>query len=438
MDRGLYDVSVLADPSAGWAPWASQPGWNHKVLYQFGGGTAPWHTNGAPQNDVVDLALSRGFMVANNNLNIRGNDANDVVSAEALMMLKEHIVETYGAHPLHDRHGLLGRLDPAARRSPPTIPACSTASSRTAASRTAGRRRTRSTTATSCATTSALPGFTAAQQAAVMGVRDPGVCTAWDLELRARRHSLTRVELQPAPERRSRRSCTTRCRIPTECAATCRTTSRRSGASGRATASPAARSPTWASSTGSVRLNAGTITPDQFVALNAERRRYRHRPQLHGGPLRAGSRRAVDRVPHGSGHERRAARERADHRPARLRASLQRHPHRLPLVRHAGPARRGERRARQPADLDVGRSVRADEHRASALDRAEVVPHDGQLALDDRVGHTRRSALAEGARRQAGDGVRRVLHRRGADRDDRSRDVRGGVPALRRRAARGR
>ena len=41
MDRGLYDVSVLADPSAGWAPWTSQPGWNHKVLYQFGGGTAP-------------------------------------------------------------------------------------------------------------------------------------------------------------------------------------------------------------------------------------------------------------------------------------------------------------------------------------------------------------------------------------------------------------
>ena len=34
---------------ASWAPWASQPGWNHKVLYQFGGGTAPWHTNGAPR-----------------------------------------------------------------------------------------------------------------------------------------------------------------------------------------------------------------------------------------------------------------------------------------------------------------------------------------------------------------------------------------------------
>jgi hypothetical protein len=96
MDRGLYDVAVLANPSAGWAPWASQPGWNHKVLYQFGGGTAPWHTNGAPQNDLIDMALSRGFLVANNNLNIRGDNANDVVSAEALTMLKEHIAEAYG------------------------------------------------------------------------------------------------------------------------------------------------------------------------------------------------------------------------------------------------------------------------------------------------------------------------------------------------------
>ena len=61
-----------------------------------------------------------------------------------------------------------------------------------------------------------------------------------------------------------------------------------------------------------------------------------------------------------------------------------------------------------------------------------------KLALDHRVGQTGRSALAEGARRQADDGDRRVLHRRGADRDDRSRYMCGGVPALRRLAARSR
>ena len=88
MDRGLYDVTVLDNPAATWTPWAPQSGWNHKVLYQFGGGTAPWHTNGAPQSDLVHIALSRGFLVANNNLNIRGDDGNNVVSAEALTMLK--------------------------------------------------------------------------------------------------------------------------------------------------------------------------------------------------------------------------------------------------------------------------------------------------------------------------------------------------------------
>jgi hypothetical protein len=97
MDRGLYDLAVLSDPSQPWAPWASQSGWDHKLLYQFGGGTAPHHSNGAPMSDLVDLALARGFMVANNSLNTRGQNSNDVVSAEAMMMLKEHIAESYGS-----------------------------------------------------------------------------------------------------------------------------------------------------------------------------------------------------------------------------------------------------------------------------------------------------------------------------------------------------
>ena len=57
------------DPPAAVDAWAPQAGWNHKVLYQFGGGTAPWHTNGAPSSDARSTSRSRaGFMVANNNL----------------------------------------------------------------------------------------------------------------------------------------------------------------------------------------------------------------------------------------------------------------------------------------------------------------------------------------------------------------------------------
>jgi hypothetical protein len=181
MDRGLYDVTVLADPTASWTPWGSQAGWNHKLLYQFGGGTAPWHTNGAPQNDTIDLALSRGFMVANNNLNIRGDDGNDVVSAESLLMLKEHIAETYGSIRYTigtgcsggsiqqyviaaDYPGLLDGIQPN----------CSFQDSWTTANEVNDCHLLRNYFGASG------NGFTVAQQSAVEDVRDPGVCTAWD------------------------------------------------------------------------------------------------------------------------------------------------------------------------------------------------------------------------------------------------------------------
>src|SRR5215208_1430029 len=181
MDRGLYDVAVLDNPAAGWVPWTSQAGWNHKVLYQFGGGTAPWHTNGAPQNDLIDMALSRGFLVANNNLNIRGNDANDVVSAEALMMLKEHIAETYGSIRYTIGTGCSGgsiQQYQIAANYPGLLdgiqPNCSYQDSWTVANEVNDCHLLRHYFAGN-------PSFSTAQQSAVMDVRDPGVCTAWDL-----------------------------------------------------------------------------------------------------------------------------------------------------------------------------------------------------------------------------------------------------------------
>jgi hypothetical protein len=183
MDRGLYDVAVLANPGAIWAPWASQPGWNHKVLYQLGANTAPWHTNGPPQSDLIDSALSRGFLVANNNLNIRGNNANDVVSAEALMMLKEHIAETYGPirytigtgcsggsiqqHVIAaDYPGLLDGIQPN----------CSYQDSWTTANEVNDCHLLRHYFNV------VAPGrASAVEQAAVAGTQDTSVCLAWDL-----------------------------------------------------------------------------------------------------------------------------------------------------------------------------------------------------------------------------------------------------------------
>jgi hypothetical protein len=66
----------------------------------FGGDCTPRHTQGPPEqapfSALDDQALSRGFAVAMSSLNILGQNCNDVVSAEALMMLKEHFLETYG------------------------------------------------------------------------------------------------------------------------------------------------------------------------------------------------------------------------------------------------------------------------------------------------------------------------------------------------------
>jgi len=98
VDRSFYAIAVLNSD------------WNHKLDVPFGGSCGPDHRQ-MPAPNVLDdsgtagqlqgtghaaYALGRGFMVASTGLNILGQDCNTVVSAEALMMLKEHIVEAYG------------------------------------------------------------------------------------------------------------------------------------------------------------------------------------------------------------------------------------------------------------------------------------------------------------------------------------------------------
>jgi uncharacterized tannase-like protein DUF6351 len=97
MDRGIYDVAVLYDPTQPWSAWAPQAGWNHKLYIPFGPSCAPRYRQEPPEDVMSDLALSRGFAVAVNGLNTLGQNCNPVVSAEALMMLKEHVAETYGS-----------------------------------------------------------------------------------------------------------------------------------------------------------------------------------------------------------------------------------------------------------------------------------------------------------------------------------------------------
>ena len=97
LDRGIYDVAVLFTPGQDWKPWAPQAGWNGKLVYTFGASTGqPRRQFRTEQNWADDSALSRGFMVADSSMTDSLFNSNRVYNAEALMMLKEHIVETYG------------------------------------------------------------------------------------------------------------------------------------------------------------------------------------------------------------------------------------------------------------------------------------------------------------------------------------------------------
>ncbi len=97
VDRGIYDIAVLFDPSKDWKPWAPQAAWNRKVVYTFGASTGqPRRQFRSEQSWVDDAALSRGFMVVDNSMTDSLYDSNRVYETETLMMMKEHIVDTYG------------------------------------------------------------------------------------------------------------------------------------------------------------------------------------------------------------------------------------------------------------------------------------------------------------------------------------------------------
>ena len=96
IDRGWYRIAVLYDPTRAWEPWAPQPGWNGKIVWPFGGSSASDHYQNSPPGVMQEERLAKGFMVAASSLNTHGQNNNDVVSSETVMMIKEHIVERYG------------------------------------------------------------------------------------------------------------------------------------------------------------------------------------------------------------------------------------------------------------------------------------------------------------------------------------------------------
>jgi hypothetical protein len=88
INRSPYSFAVLADTA----------GWNHRLVYEFGGGCGTQYSQGDPlgTNVVDDSLLSKGYAVATANFNTFQTSCNDVLSAETAMMVKEHVAETIG------------------------------------------------------------------------------------------------------------------------------------------------------------------------------------------------------------------------------------------------------------------------------------------------------------------------------------------------------
>ena len=101
INRAIYQIAMLHDPATDPDPdpWQSPAGWNGRLIYTFGGGCVNgWYRQGARTGGVVDdVMLRQGYAVASSTLNVFGNNCNDLLAAETMMMVKERFIEAYGA-----------------------------------------------------------------------------------------------------------------------------------------------------------------------------------------------------------------------------------------------------------------------------------------------------------------------------------------------------
>jgi hypothetical protein len=110
INRAVYQIAILHQPGTPLPdPWTTAPGWNGRLVYTFGGGcTAGYHQgrstgqpaappNGVPEDLFLgDYAIAKGYAMATSSLNVFGTNCNDVISAETMMMVKEHFIKRYG------------------------------------------------------------------------------------------------------------------------------------------------------------------------------------------------------------------------------------------------------------------------------------------------------------------------------------------------------
>ena len=96
-NRSIYRIAMLDDPQPG-VPFQPGAGWNRKLVVNFGGGCDAQYNQGVNQvgNALSNNELSRGFAFMISTELVNNQHCNAALQGEALMMLKEHFIETYG------------------------------------------------------------------------------------------------------------------------------------------------------------------------------------------------------------------------------------------------------------------------------------------------------------------------------------------------------
>lgn len=99
IDRAIYQIAMPADSVAQViSPGVAPTAWNGKLIYKFGGGCrGGWYRQGSNTAGVLDNdLLSLGYAVVSASLNVFGNNCNDLLASEVMMMVREHFIEAYG------------------------------------------------------------------------------------------------------------------------------------------------------------------------------------------------------------------------------------------------------------------------------------------------------------------------------------------------------
>ena len=99
INRAIYQTAILHDPNnAAPTPFSPPAGWNKSLIYPLGGGCiGGWYFQGDGLVSPINHSyLNAGYGVASASLNTFGNNCNDLLSSETIMMVKERFIESYG------------------------------------------------------------------------------------------------------------------------------------------------------------------------------------------------------------------------------------------------------------------------------------------------------------------------------------------------------